>query len=169
MQIVKNLMRWWRRASTAGVDMIFDYEVAALQAILHRVADGDRTKLVQQLARYDRIDRAPNRRKQIFIDDDSDSPPSDWPKEILFPVGPTEHVATVRLQNSELPKATIRTKAFFVWGIFSGFEFDFDKTHGIKFDSHLMNAVMPDVEQKKTKWQAMSVELLGSLRSQSDS
>jgi hypothetical protein len=164
MQLAKHIRRWWRRATVAGVDTVLDFEVAAIQAILKDISADNRMKLLHQIARYDRVDRAPNRRKQRFVDDDSDFHRSNWPRDIFFVVGDTEHIATVKLQHCEIPNATIRAKAFLIWGWFDGFEFDLDNTHGLNFDAYAMSDVMPSIEKIATKWQPVRVELLGSLR-----
>lgn len=164
MQLANNVRRWWRRITVAGVDTIFDYEIASIQAILQNVLPEHRLKIAHQFDRYDRVDRAPNRRKQRFVDDDSDFHRSRWPREILFPIGDTELVATLKLRHKKQHKAAVRAKAFLVFGWFDGFKFDFDNTRGLDFDIFQMSEVTSSIEKIETNWEPIMVELTGLLR-----
>lgn len=167
MQAVKVLKKWWRRATVAGVDNILDFEVSSIQGVLEKLDAGNHERLLRQFERYDRVDRSPNRRKQRFVDDDSSFNRPDWPRQILFKAGNTEHVATVRLRHRDKEGATVTAKAFIIFGWFDGFEFDFHKTRGVNFELFSIIHTKSNIKDISTKWEVVSVEIQGSWQPQS--
>lgn len=166
MRAVKILKKWWRRTTAAGVDNILDFEVSSIQGILGKLDADNYERLLRQIERYDRVDRSPNRRKQRFVDDDSSFNRPDWPRQILFKAGNTEHVATVRLRHRDTESVTVTAKAFIIFGRFDGFEFDFHKTRGVSFESFPISDIKNNIENINTKWEIISVEVQGSWQPQ---
>jgi len=157
--LVESIKRSLRRLTTAGVESIYEHEVAALQALHKALVEADGQKLSAQFARYDRIDRSPNLRKQKFIDDDSDFRRSDWPVEILFPDEGLVHSADILLKHRRRENLTVKAQAFLVWGRFDGFEFKFSRGKAYHPGSFRMQDIKLAFVGLETEWATQSVTL----------
>lgn len=133
-----------------------DYETW-LASMAVSIGASDRLKLQEQLRRYDRCDRSPNRRFQRFIDDDSDFGRTDWPEDILFPGSGTVHVADLEVVSLANECALVRAQAFLSFGRFDGFEFDFVHTKGEEFKRWPIASSFNELA--KLGWSSKSVKL----------
>lgn len=143
----------------AGVDFVYDYEIASLRGLSGALSASDRLKLQEQLRRYDRCDRSPNRRIQRFIDDDSDFGCTDWPGDILFPGSGTVHVADLEVVSLADECMLVRAQAFLSFGRFDGFEFHFAHTKGEEFKSCPIASSLNELESIEVGWSSRSVRL----------
>lgn len=157
--MIKYAKRVFRRATVAGVDFILDHEIAALQALSGSLMENQKEMLLAQLERYDRIDRAPNMRRQRFIDDDSDFLRKDWPSKIIFSNVELSHSADIVLHHRNDDALSVRAQAFLVHGRFDGFEFKFSKVREMNPKKYAINGAMPEVLKVNTNWAIDRVQL----------
>jgi hypothetical protein len=152
------IKRAFRRATVRGDATIYDHELAALQVLCQALSESDRQRFVSQIARYDRIDRASNFRKQMFIDDDSDFSRSNWPRDILFhDAGGTEHSANITIRRSGAPR--VKVQAFVVRGWFSGFEFTFPAKDALSLVEFPISDVLARFTEVPLNWVGEEVVL----------
>jgi hypothetical protein len=136
-----------------------DYEVAVLQGFASALSEVDARKLKGQIARYDRIDRSPNRRFQRFIDDDSDFQRRDWPTEILFSSEGTVHCADVTVSLVSSSEICVKARAFLWNGRFDGCEFFPAHTHGRQFEEISLGLASSQLDSVQTPWVVTQVKL----------
>jgi hypothetical protein len=142
--MIKSIKRAWRRINHHGDPFLYEFELAALQALCISVGANDAAILREQIVRYDRVSRSPDLRKQILVDDDSDFERSDWPRSIVFSEPRTTHLATLALSTMAGPDAarfSVKAHAFMVFGKLDGFEFQFKKAIA---NSQLQMPVKPE-------------------------
>jgi hypothetical protein len=161
--VLKVIHRFIRRHTVAGVEFMYDYEAASAHAVYAALDEEARRKLHEQLKRYDRIDRSENKKKQKFIDDDSDFRRSDWPKAILFEDTGLTHAADVELRHVDDTRATVRAQLYFIWGRCDGFEFTRIHTKDVPLIEMPIRETLCNLPQVETKWSSTRVRLYSPL------